>query len=596
MRRHDPLFISFIMLLLTAGCAGENPPDSPPAEKSATPTDNTEASTTASPDKNQKTVAVPEKDEKKKKPLNGSVTLPLRPTQAVEADFGGPCEKPETVYSEPLSSMSFIDGRAMSEKSDTLFKPPWEVEFGRTYVGPQGMLAPGDGKLYVCSGVDEMVILDVSNPRDLKPFAQLRPSTELEVLEPREGMAVLHHLAIEDMPNVWGRCEHIQKREDTVYFSHRGDYFRPNGYVIAYTMGGEKPVQQGIYVNKERSFEGFAVVDQHLFIAQHQHGLAIVKHKGKTFSLVSELAEMSNAWDVAVHKSHAFVADGSNGLVVAHIGNLRKPSKVAHLPLNGVSKSIKLTGDGTIAYIATGAHGLAVVDISKPSKPLLIAQLETPGTASRLSMAGNLLSLADWNEARVYSISDPRKPALISSKKIENEHPVSRTVSVAMHNDTLFVGEWFGVYSFQVQPDKKAPDVDLHEQWFDLGVAASGSTAKSSLLLRNAGNAPLAVSSISSSLESTSISPTSFQIEPGGEQAIQIGFSPTANTLQTGLLRICSNDPDESGTTIRIRGNAGGRAIGQSPPDVQLSLLDGSSWSLREKKGHPVLLAYFATF
>jgi hypothetical protein len=339
------------------------------------------------------------------------------------------------------------------------------------------------------------------------------------------------------------------------------------------------------------------VVDEHLFVTQHGDGLAILQHKGDTFTRISELNTLTNAWDVAVHGSHAFVADGPGGLVIIDVSRLKQPRVVGRIQTDGVTKSIAITPDGTTAYLAAGPGGLVVVDITRPTSPRILTRVDTPGTASKVSLSGNLLALADWNDARVYQVEDPANPRLVGTKTIKNENPVSRTVSVAMAGDTLFIGEWFGVYGYQVFPKRKAPDLLVREPFVHLDPMAPGSASSTRFRVENEGNEELKISQTVTTIPATANTTQSIHLSPGESREIKVIFHGSKDTpVEEGTIILCTNDPDEPEHRIQVRGNGGKKTTGKSAPDVNLNLLDGRSWKLSEQRGHPVLIAYFATF
>ncbi len=81
-------------------------------------------------------------------------------------------------------------------------------------------------------------------------------------------------------------------------------------------------------------------------------------------------------------------------------------------------------------------------------------------------------------------------------------------------------------------------------------------------------------------------------LEPGESATLRLDFSG-GEDLDTSLC-LASDDPDGSEREIDVI--LGDNTLGQPAPDFALQDIDGDTYTLSEQLGHPVVLAYFATW
>lgn len=64
------------------------------------------------------------------------------------------------------------------------------------------------------------------------------------------------------------------------------------------------------------------------------------------------------------------------------------------------------------AYIADGTNGVMVIDVTNPAAPTLLGSYDTPGTAQRLDVVGTYLLVADSTSLQILNIATPTAPTL----------------------------------------------------------------------------------------------------------------------------------------------------------------------------------------
>ncbi|MCD6162816.1 MAG: hypothetical protein J7K40_10435 [candidate division Zixibacteria bacterium] len=116
-------------------------------------------------------------------------------------------------------------------------------------------------------------------------------------------------------------------------------------------------------------------------------------------------------FDVFIDGSCAYVAHGSEGLMIVSISNLSNPSFMGSVNTPGRAHGVAV--DSSYAYVADYNEGLQIIDISNPNNPNLIGSYDTDGHALNVSVAGNYAYVADDNSGlAVIDITDPANPTL----------------------------------------------------------------------------------------------------------------------------------------------------------------------------------------
>jgi hypothetical protein len=100
-----------------------------------------------------------------------------------------------------------------------------------------------------------------------------------------------------------------------------------------------------------------------------------------------------------------------------------------------------------------------------------------------------------------------------------------------------------------------APNIQVEPAVMNFGIVSFNGTTTTAIV-RNLGNAPLAVSSITSNLALFSvISPTGpFTVPAGGQQIVTVRFLPNQTGTRTAILTVNSNDPDQPAVPINATG------------------------------------------
>lgn len=220
------------------------------------------------------------------------------------------------------------------------------------------------------------------------------------------------------------------------------------------------------------------------------------------------------------------------------------------------------------------------------------------------------LYVADWYDTRMFDASDPVSPVMIGAVHIEKDQSydddpnlrpdiTARTFGVDGQGDTLFVGNWWVPYTFYIQPEEVAPYIVLPETVANIGFgpAEIGETKATTLHVENQGTAPLVIYDMWVDNDAFSVSPSQLKLEPGEAYDLDLTYTATSTDLETGLLTLLSDDPNQVVREAWLTGNQPGLGVGVEMPELTADLTSGGSWSYSEDAaGSVTLLAYFATF
>lgn len=424
-------------------------------------------------------------------------------------------------------------------------------------------------------------------------------------------------------------CIHLAWDGDIVYTTHRGNLSNPaflSGWDIGKTDPADKsgkkllPEQLPVLQEPGVSYEGVDVADGHVFVAIAGDGLGVYRRDPASQQLtrVASLGDLGSTWGIRVQSGLAVLTDLGGRLVTVDVKDPAAPKLLGSLDIGGVPRGLAL--DGTTAYVAAGSGGLVVADLSDPAAPKLLGQAPTPGTAIRVDYAKGHAFVAAWNDARAYDVSDPAQPRLVGAARLTQQAtygafagdqevgrpPVtSRTLGIAAHEDFVFVGNWWVLYSYRLRADRQAPNILIPEDanTLDFGPVAAGEEKALQLPISNQGTAPLTLFNNWVDSEGFQVEPRQVQVPPGETTQLTVRYRAAAaagagaeQPPASGTLQIWSDDPDYPVRTAFLAANRPGLGIGKPLPETKVALLDGGAWSTAESQDKVLLLAYFATF
>lgn len=266
----------------------------------------------------------------------------------------------------------------------------------------------------------------------------------------------------------------------------------------------------------------------------HEHGLAIMEPSGPTLVELGRAGGFNAAWAVAISGQYAYIADASGRLGVVSIADPSNPTLVAELDVEGSPQSIAISGDR--AFIAAAAGGLSIVDISEPTAPVMKKRVDTGGSALQISIDETRAYVANWNDARVYDISEPDAPTTIAIEVVKSDAASSRVLGMTGIGERVFVGEWSGLYDYRLHPARKAPHISTSDMRIDFERTPAGSI-RTKLMVFNEGSAPLQLEGLKVSGNGFSLTERErLPIAPGRSLTLELSFTASSDKMHVGEL------------------------------------------------------------
>ena len=295
-----------------------------------------------------------------------------------------------------------------------------------------------------------------------------------------------------------------------------------------------------------------------------------------------------SGWDIVVDAAAGvgYIPDNTLGLVPVDLSDPDAPVLGTPVDLGGGAQDVAL-GDGVL-YVAAGGRGVITLDrAGDPLAPVVLDTLEVGGSVQSVALDGSVLWAVNQEDVIALDVASPEAPMPLSTVET-----AEFAMHVAARDGVAWVGDWSRLGSWMIDTTAPAPDLDLAAQ--QLYLSAEGEVAL--LTVRNTGAAPLSLLGAASGDDRLSVRASPATLAPGEAGWLEITFSGGTELLTS--LCVVSNDPDTPTALIEVHTGEGGQnpAIGEAAPDFALTDLDGNTRQLSEELGHPVVLAYFATW
>jgi hypothetical protein len=126
------------------------------------------------------------------------------------------------------------------------------------------------------------------------------------------------------------------------------------------------------------------------------------------------------ARDVTISGNYAYVADGTNGLVILNIEDPANPTFVGSNDTGGKANSVTISGN--YAYVADWNNGLVILDIEDPANPTFVGSYDyTDASARGVTISENYAYIADlYNGLVIINVEDPANPTLAGSYETDD--------------------------------------------------------------------------------------------------------------------------------------------------------------------------------
>ena len=163
-------------------------------------------------------------------------------------------------------------------------------------------------------------------------------------------------------------------------------------------------------------------------------------------TIINQYATQGSMNAITLQGSKAYIAAGSEGLVVLDVNDHHNLLKLGQFNTDNYLYEVALSSDGTRAYLAEGKH-LVILDISDPSNILELGRINAGTTgyieAVALSPDGKRLYLANgWAGFHILDLSDPEELKQLGSFSTDS---YVGDITVAADGTTVYLSDvWKG--------------------------------------------------------------------------------------------------------------------------------------------------------
>lgn len=323
--------------------------------------------------------------------------------------------------------------------------------------------------------------------------------------------------------------------------------------------------------------EGLTYADGLLYVTVRDEGLRVYEVSDPTApGLVGSASGLDAPWELTSSEDGwLYAADNALGVVPIDIREPRAPVIGTAVALDGPVLHTRYA-DGRV-YASTGGDGVAILDVSERASPRLLSTVVTGGSAVMSAVAEGRLWVVDHEAVSVFDLSvDPPTP-------IQQEQVEQFALAVDADGSRAYVGDW-NILEIWTLSEGEAGAIDLPSdtlRWSD-GLAETTIT--------NRGSGALSLSGATVSDSAAKVEVSAATLGPGEQATLRVsGLSADSS------LCLASDDPDDPLLSLDVL-SAAAPPAGELAPDFALTGLDGLTYRLSEQLGHPVLLAYFATW
>ncbi len=394
-----------------------------------------------------------------------------------------------------------------------------------------------------------------------------------------------------------GRCQHTgvgpvtSAGEQVVYLSHHGDSWVEMPSLHTYRLTPDGVMEPELLIDDPNLlFEDLVWHDNHLYVAVHEAGVRVYETDANGRPSYTQTIEFGNAQRLDVHGDKLYVVD-ENLLTVVDIADPTAPQRVGTAELAALGRDVDVDGDR--AYVAVGSQGLVVVDVSDPAAMSTLHHITPDGSVMGVSVDDGLVATANWTHIQLRRADDL---LLIGTKKTRVHSAFEQDFSIAMKGGRVYVAEWEKLRIFDVRRGYVAPDLWLRRDMLDF---YGDEPYEQVLRVHNRGPLPLTIEDIIQSEGSGfAVEPTSLVVQPGELGEIAVGFEPGVS--ESGWIQLLSDDPDPEQSVLPVplysssdaaRLNVGDKLTGQ------FGFLDPTgAGDLSNLEGKVTVLAYFALF
>lgn len=329
---------------------------------------------------------------------------------------------------------------------------------------------------------------------------------------------------------------------------------------------------------EDAGLEGLHYADGLLFVTARDEGLRVYDVSDPSApSLVASAPGLDAPWELAATgDGWLYAADNTLGVVPIDVRNPLSPVVGTPVALDAPALHARYVDDRV--YASAGGDGVVILDVSTRDAPTLMDRVVTGGSAVMSDVSDGRLWVVDHEGVLVFDLSeDPPAP-------LQAEATEQFALAVDAEGGLAYVGDWNLLEIWSIDAGIEAGALDLPSET----LRWSGGEASATLTNRGAGALRLLGATVDDPAVAVEVSTTT--LGPGESATLRLS-GLTADTSAC----LASDDPDDPVLALEVR-SAAAPPAGEAAPDFALQDLDGQTHRLSEQLGHPVLLAYFATW
>ena len=212
--------------------------------------------------------------------------------------------------------------------------------------------------------------------------------------------------------------------------------------------------------------EAIAIKGNLAFVADGKGGVKIIDKALN--NLIGVFETPGHSYDIVVQDDKAYVAMGSEGLVILDVKDPEKPLALGSFP-SWAARDLAL--QDSLVYLADSSRGLLVIDISEPDGPVEIGGNEQL-RAHSLKLQGDYAFAAGSDGFVVLDISDPSAPRIVSTYESDYAE------DIALQGNYAYLAEGVrGLTVFDISNPEHPVVVSACDTVYAVGVEVKGEYA-----------------------------------------------------------------------------------------------------------------------
>ncbi len=279
---------------------------------------------------------------------------------------------------------------------------------------------------YVASGGSGLVIVDISNPENPVEVGHVNMEGKARGIFVKGDYAYVtcekgKDLVIVDIedpynPQIIGELEHggfgkgVFVSGDYAYVADAGEL------LIVDVSSPEKPMlkaEMSIPDYPNGQARDVIVQKDRAYIAAYDLGVLVVDVSDPSSpNVIDRIDDLDSVVGIYIYSGKLYVVSSYYGLSVYDLSNPDVPEE--HIDLD-YAEGVFVSGNH--AYLAQGINGLAVVDLERKS---IVSTLDLGWSAQRIYASGNFLYVLDSEGFEILDIGDPLHPKRLSLIKLES--------------------------------------------------------------------------------------------------------------------------------------------------------------------------------